>query len=84
MLFSLKNVRATYQRLMNKVFVQQIQKTMQVYVNDMLVKSLHVENHLAYLSKMFDILLRYEMKLNPNKCAFKMSSGKFLSFMVNQ
>lgn len=57
---------------------------MEVYVKDMLVKSLHVEDYLTHLAKMYDILHVYEMKLNLSKCAFEMSSGKFLGFMVNQ
>lgn len=56
---------------------------MEVYVNDMLVKSLLAEDLLTHLSKMFNILRRYKMKLNPNKCAFGVSFGKFLGFMVN-
>lgn len=57
---------------------------MEIYVDDMLVKSLHLEDHFTYLSKMFNVLQKYEMKLNPNKCAFRVSTGKFLRFMVNQ
>ena len=44
--FGLKNIRATYQRLMNKMFTHQIGRNVQVYVDDMLVKSLHENNHL--------------------------------------
>lgn len=57
---------------------------MEVYVDDMLVKSLHVHDHLAHLSKMFDVLRKYRMKLSLNKCAFEVSSSKVLGFMVNQ
>lgn len=65
------------------MFMQQIGKTMEVYVDNMLVKSLHAKNHLTYLSEMFDVLRRYRMKLNPSKCTFGVSSSKFLGFMVN-
>lgn len=66
------------------MFAQQIGKTIKVYVDDMLVKSLYVEDHLAHLKEMFNVLLTYNMKLNLNKCTFKVFSEKFLRFMVNQ
>ena len=80
----LKNAGATYQRLVNKMFANQIGKTMEVYVDDMLVKSMRSSDHLAHLAEMFSILRIYKMKLNPNKCAFGVASGKFLGYMVNQ
>ena len=55
-----------------------------MYVDDMLVKSLDKERHLDDLQETFDTLRRHQMKLNPNKCAFGVSSGKFLGFMVSQ
>ena len=81
--FGLKNAGATYQRLVNKIFKDQIGKTMEVYVDDMLVKSLKTEEHIRNLKETFDILRRYKMKLNPSKCSFGVSSSKFLGFMVN-
>ena len=57
---------------------------MEVYVNDMLVKSLDEDKHLDDLKETFDMLRRHQMKLNPSKCAFGVSSGKFLGFMVSQ
>ena len=57
---------------------------MEVYVNDMLVKSLDKGSHLDDLQETFETLKRYKMKLNPSKCAFGVSSGKFLRFMVSQ
>ncbi|KAL5543255.1 hypothetical protein UlMin_010965 [Ulmus minor] len=78
-----ENAGATYQRLVNKMFKDQIGKTMEVYVDDMLVKSLKTEEHIQNLTETFEILRRYKMKLNPSKCAFGVSSGKFLGFMVN-
>ena len=66
------------------MFANQICKTMEVYVNDMLVKSLEAPNHVHHLREMSAILRRYKMKLNPNKCAFKVKSGKFLGYMVNR
>ena len=55
-----------------------------MYVDDMLVKSLDEEKHLDDLWETFDTLRQHQMKLNPSKCAFEVSSGKFLGFMVSQ
>ena len=82
--FGLKNAGVTYQRLVNKMFQLQIERTMEVYVDDMLVKSLAPANHLDHLQETFNILRSYHMKLNPDKCAFGIVSRKFLGFMVNQ
>ena len=82
--FGLKNAGATYQRLVNHMFRPQIGQNIEVYVDDMLVKSLDEERHLDDLQETFNTLRRHQMKLNPNKCAFEVSSGKFLGFMVSQ
>ncbi|KAI5321961.1 hypothetical protein L3X38_031033 [Prunus dulcis] len=82
--FGLKNAGATYQRLVNKIFAGYIGNIMEVYVDDMLVKSRTAEDHLQNLSIMFGILKEYWMRLNPKKCAFGVSSGKFLGFMISQ
>ena len=82
--FGLKNAGATYQRLMNKMFAHQIGRNVQVYVDDMLVKSLHEVDHLDDLRETFDTLRSFNMKLNPNKCTFRVTAGKFLGFMVSQ
>ncbi|KAI5317309.1 hypothetical protein L3X38_037016 [Prunus dulcis] len=57
---------------------------MEVYVDDMLVKSHTVDKHIPNLSAMFTILKQYKMRLNPTKCAFGVASGKFLGFMISQ
>ena len=82
--FGLKNASATYQRLMYKMFANQIETNVQVYVDDMLVKNRREDNHLEDLKETFDILCSYNMKLNPSKCAFGVMVGKFLGFMVSQ
>ena len=82
--FGFKNAGATYQRLMNMMFAQQIGRNFQVYVDDMLVKSRREEDHLEDLRETFDTLRSYNMKLNPGKCAFIVTAGKFLGFMVSQ
>ena len=81
--FRLKNAGATYQRLVNRMFQKQIGTTMEVYIDDMLVKSTMAELHIAHLSEAFQILREYNMKLNPAKCAFGVSAEKFLGFIVN-
>ena len=82
--FGLKNAGATYQRLVNHMFRPQIGWNVEVYVNDMLVKSLEEKKHLDDLQETFDTLRWYNMKLNPSKCVFGVSSSKFLGFMVSQ
>ena len=81
--FGLKNAGATYQRLVNRMFQKQIGTTMEVYIDDMLVKSTTAGLHISHLSETFQILREYNMKLNPAKCAFGVSAGKFLGFIVN-
>ena len=81
--FGLKNAGTTYQRLVNHMFHPQIGQNVKVYVDDILVKSQDEEIHLNDLQETFDTLRQYNMKLNPNKCAFGVLSGKFLGFMVS-
>ena len=66
------------------MFHPQIGRNVEVYVDDMLVKILDEKKHLDDLQETFDTLRRYNMKLNPSKCAFGVSLGKFLGFMVSQ
>ena len=83
MSFGLKNVEATYQLLVNMMFKEQIGKTMQVYMDNMLVKSKATVDHVAHIFDTFVVLRKYRMKLNLLKCAFGVAFGKFLGFMVN-
>ena len=82
--FELKNAGATYQRLVNQMFSENIRRNMEVYVDDMLIKSKEVESHLDDLEETFKTLRRYQMKLNSTKCVFGVSSRKLLGFMVSQ
>ena len=77
----MKNVGATYQRLVNKMFSQQIGRNMEVYVDDMFVKSKKELAYLDDLKETFATLKAHQMRLNPNKCVFGVASGKFLGFM---
>ena len=81
--FELKNLGATYQRLVNKMF-NKIGRNMEVYMDNMLVKSKKELAHLDDLKETFTTLKQYQIKLNPSKCAFRVVSGKFLRFMVSQ
>ncbi len=80
--FGLKNAGATYQRLVSQIFKDQIGQNMEVYVDDMLVKSRIAKDHVADLDEAFSTLRRYQMKVNPVKCAFGVTSGKFLGFVI--
>ncbi|XP_048605621.1 uncharacterized protein LOC106373592 [Brassica napus] len=82
--FGLKNAGATYQRLVNKMFADKLGVTMEVYIDDMIVKSLHAADHLCHLRDWFETLNKYGMKLNPAKCTFGVSSGEFLGYIVTQ
>ena len=80
--FGLKNTGSTYQLLVNMMFADQIGRTMEVYIDDMLVKSLEAEDHISHLQQAFSTLQKCNMKLNPAKCSFGVSSGKFLGYIV--
>ena len=68
---------------MNKMFTHQIGRNVQVYIDDMMIKSLRENDHLDDLQEIFDILRSYNMKLNPSKCVFGVTAEKFLGFMVS-
>ena len=77
MSFGLKNTGATYQMLATKVFQPLIGKSIEVYIDDMLVKSKERLDHTTHLQETFKLLRMYNMKLNPLKCVFGVSSGNF-------
>lgn len=68
--------------MVNKVFEVQIGRNVEIYV-DMLVKSMKTEKHIDDLEKTLYTLRKFRMKLNPAKCAFKVSASKFIGFMVS-
>lgn len=80
--FGLKNAGATYQRLMHKVFLEQIGRNMEVYMDDMVVKSSNLEKHLDNLREVLGQVKKFNMRLNPEKCSFGVQGGKFLGFML--
>ena len=84
MSFGLKNAGVIYQRLMNKVFADKIDRSMEVYVDDMLVKSLTIEQHIDDLADTFASFRLFNMILNPEKCTLGVEAGKFLGFIVSR
>ncbi|KAL0440126.1 UNVERIFIED_CONTAM: Transposon Tf2-12 polyprotein [Sesamum latifolium] len=82
--FGLKNAGATYQRAMQRIFDDMLHKNVECYVDDLVVKSKKREDHLYDLRKVFEHLRRYQLKMNPSKCSFGVTSEKFLGFIVRQ
>ena len=80
--FGLKNAGSTYQRMMTKMFELQMGKSIEVYIDDMVVKSKLVSEHLRDLGDIFEVLRKYRLRLNASKCSFGVGSGKFLGYMV--
>ncbi|RDX83570.1 Retrovirus-related Pol polyprotein from transposon 17.6, partial [Mucuna pruriens] len=82
--FGLKNAGATYQRLMDKIFKEILGVSIEVYVDDMVVKSTEAKKHCEALGRVFAILRKHQLRLNPEKCSFGVHAGKFLGFMLTE
>ncbi|XP_031096909.1 uncharacterized protein LOC116001159 [Ipomoea triloba] len=80
--FRLKNVGATYQRMINLVFGGLLGRSMEAYIDDMLVKSAARADHAAHLRACFEIMRNHRLRLNPKKCTFAVQTGKFLGYMM--
>ena len=83
MSFGLKNVGATYQRVVTTIFHDMMHKTMEDYVDDTLVKSTKCNIHLQELGPILDCMEKFSLRLNPKKCAFGVTSGKLLGYIVS-
>jgi hypothetical protein len=83
MTFGLKNFGATYQRAMNYIFHELIGKIVDIYIDDVVIKSLDQESHLADVRKTLECTRKHGYKMNPNKCAFGVSAREFLGFLVH-
>ncbi|KAG9453463.1 hypothetical protein H6P81_006367 [Aristolochia fimbriata] len=81
--FELKNAGATYQRAMQNIFDDFLHKRVECYVDDLVVKTKQRADHLLDLRAVFERLRRFQLKMNPLKCAFGVTSGKFLGFLVH-
>ena len=84
MTFGLKNAGATYRRAMNYIFHELIGKIVEIYIDDVVVKSWNREGHLANLRKTLECTRKHGLKINLNKCAFAVSAGEFLGFLVHK
>ena len=82
MSFGLKNVRDTYQRMITRMFEPQLGKSIEIYMDDMVVKSKLESEHINDLSNIFEILRRHKLQPNAFKCSFGVGLGKFLGYMV--
>ena len=80
--FSLKNAGSTYQRMITRMFESQLGKSIEVYIDNMVVKSKVVSEHVTNLGSIFEILRKHRLCLNASKCSFGVGSGKFLGYMV--
>jgi hypothetical protein len=84
MTFGLKNTGATYQRAMNFIFHKLIGKIVEIYIDDVVVKSKGYKERLQDLKATLECTRKYGLKMNPNKCAFGVSVGQFMGFMVHE
>ena len=82
--FSLKNATTNYQRAMNYIFHKLIGRIVEIYIDDVVVKSRSYKEHLADLWETLECTKKHGLKMNPNKCAFGVSAGQFLGFMVHE
>nr|GEW34514.1 reverse transcriptase domain-containing protein [Tanacetum cinerariifolium] len=80
--FSLKNVGATYQRLMDKAFESQMGRNIEVYVDDLVVKSRTEAEMVKDIEETLRTLRKINMKLNPKKCSFGLAEGVFLGYVI--
>lgn len=81
--FELKNAGATYQRTMTLIFSDMLHKQVEDYVDDLVVKEKSLVEHLLYLRQVFERCKEYNLRMHLSKCAFGVSSGKFLGFLVH-
>nr|CAH66043.1 OSIGBa0107A02.4 [Oryza sativa] len=79
-----KSAGATYQRAMNYIYHDLIGWLVEVYIDDVVVKSKEIEDHITDLRKVFERTGKYGLKMNPTKCAFGVSAGQFLGFLVHE
>jgi hypothetical protein len=81
--FRLKNAGAIYYRAIVTLLHDMMHKEIEVYVDDMILKSKKGESHVQVLRKLFERLRKYKLRLNPVKCSFRVKSGKLLGFVVS-
>ena len=84
MTFGLKNARATYQRAATTLFHDMMHRDVEVYVDDMIMKSRYRVDHLTAFERFFKRIRQFRLRLNPKKCTFGVTSGKLLGYMVSE
>jgi hypothetical protein len=84
MTFGLKNASVTYQRAMNLIFHDLLGVLMEVYIDDVVVKSVRIEDHVTDLKLLLERMKKYMLQMNPLTCTFKATSGKFLGFVAHE
>ncbi|GJX45017.1 reverse transcriptase domain-containing protein [Tanacetum coccineum] len=82
--FGLKNIGATYQRLVDKFFHDQIERNLEAYVDDMVIKSTPEEDMLTDIKETLERFRSINMKLNPKKCSFGVEEGSFLGHLITK
>ena len=82
MSFGLKNAGVTYHRMMTRMFREKISHTVEVYIDDMVVKSKEEQGHVGNLTDIFEVLKQHKLHLNADKCAFGVGTSKFLGYMI--
>ena len=80
--FELKNAWSTYQRMITRIFEPQLGKNIEIYIDDLVVKSKEEVEHVGDLGSVFEMLRKHKLRLNVSKCSFGISSSKFLGYMV--
>jgi hypothetical protein len=84
MAFSLKNAGATYQRMMNLIFHDLLGFLLEIYIDEVVIKSTIFDDHMADLRMAFERMKKYGLRMNPMKCVFRVSANRFLGFIVHQ
>jgi hypothetical protein len=84
MTFGLNNAGATYQRAMNYIFHELIGKIVEIYIDDVVIKSLNHDTHSEDVKRTLECTRKHGLKMNSNKCTFGVSAGEFLGFLVHE
>jgi len=80
--FGLKNVGATYQRLMDRILAPMLGQNVQAYVDSLVITSERKDQYIVDLEELLTTIAKYNLKLNPDKCVFGVEVGKFLDFLL--
>ena len=80
--FGLKYARATYQRMMTRMFRDKIRRMVEVYIDDMMAMSKKEQGYIDDLREIFEVLQRHKLRLNADKCAFGVGAGKFPEYTI--